>query len=267
MRHIIWGLLINGILSVYFNPVLPQPSQTVQVDDLLHQLAEAYNNFDYQKSAELLTIAFKSIDRYPPRKKIEIYRYAAFIAFQKGNTTLAADHFWKILEIDPTYSLDPVDTPPKLMTLFQKTKIDYLKDLNQRLKILERQNTKAEIPWRSFVLPGWEQWHRGYRVRGAILSAASMGTLGGLIYSAIKANREKQRYLNARDAQTAADLYKKYNSHYQRQFYFGYAFVTLWAVSQIDLMVWSQPRVHLQASLNYLHGYLSLPSLTCRVSF
>jgi len=234
---------------------------------LIQQLAQAYNNFDYQKSAELLTIAFKSIDSYPPRKRIEIYRYAAFIAFQKGNTTLAADHFWKILEIDPTYSLDPVDTPPKLMTLFQKTKIDYLKDLNQRLKILERRKTKAEIPWRSFVLPGWEQWHRGYRVRGGVLGAASISTLGGLIYSAIKTRQAKQEYLDARDSETAADLYKKYNSHYQRQFYFGYAFVAIWAISQIDLVIWSQPKINLRAVQYRLPAYSTTLGLTFIISF
>ncbi len=210
--------------------------------DLVQQLIKAYNNFDYEKSAELLNIAFRSLDRFNTSDQKKIYQYAAFIAFQNGNTGLAANHFWNLLEIDPTYTPDPVTTSPKLLTLFQKTKIEFLEDMNRRLQNVRNSVQQNNRPWRGFLFPGWEQWHRGQRVKGLIFAGAGAACLGGFVYSMIQTAGKKSEY---RDATTPADirrLYDSYNSHYQRQFYFAYAFAATWLLSQIDLTIWNHPQ-------------------------
>jgi hypothetical protein len=216
--------------------------------NLVNQLADAYNQFDYDKSAELLNIAFNSLDKIPLSDRIEIYKYAAFIAIHNGNNTLAVNHFWNLLTIDLNYSLDPVTTAPKLMTLFQKTKIEFLEDLNTRIKQIQVSDNDKEIPWRSFVFPGWEQWHRGYNSRGAILSSAGLISIGGFVYSAIMANQKRKDYLNANDANQIKSLYNEYNNYYQSQYYFGYAFAAVWVLSQIDLALWSHTDISFNVS-------------------
>ena len=166
-------------------------------DNLVQQLAAAYNSFDMAKSAELLNIAMNSLDAFDAADQVEIYKYAGFIAFQNGNSTLAANHFWNLLSIDPTYMLDPVTTSPKVLTLFQKTKIEFLEDMNKRLKTLQLQNTRS-IPWRA-VFPGWEQWHRRYRGKGTALASAGLTALGGTIYSILETRKRKDVYLAETD--------------------------------------------------------------------
>lgn len=218
--------------------------------DLVQQLIQAYNQFDYKKSAELLNIAFQSIEKFSAEDRIKIYQYAAFIAFRNGNTTLAGNHFWNLLKIDPTFTADPVTTPPKLLTLFQKTKIEYLEDLNRRLKTVSQQYREREIPWRSVVFPGWEQWHRGYRTKGLVLAGAGALSLAGAVHSMIRANQKKDQYNSATNPQRIRTLYDDYNQYYTRTYYFAYGFIAIWAISQIDVALWSEPHIRLRASLS-----------------
>lgn len=228
--------------------VFSQATDSLHSENIVKQLARAYNQFDYGKSAELLNTAFNSIDQLSTKNRVQVYKYAAFIAFQNSNTTLAINHFWNLLEIDPNYVLDPVTTSPKLLTLFQKTKIEFLQDLNRRLELIQGKKSEGNVTWRALVFPGWEQWHRGYRTRGILLSSAGLASIGGLIYSAIMTKQKKNKYLNAEQPDVVAKLYDEYNTHYQRQYYFGYTFVALWAISQIDLAFWSHPKISLKVS-------------------
>lgn len=232
-------------------------------EGLVQQLAEAYNNFDYEKSTDLLNVAFNSLDRFSPENRIEIYKYAAFLAFQKGNSTLAANHFWNLLNIDPTYSLDPVTTSPKLLTLFQKTKIEFLQDLNERLQKLQNRDRKT-VPWRALV-PGWEQWRRGYRAKGVALAGASIATLTGTLYSFLATRQKRNAYLSADDPQIIQVRYKEYNDFYKRQYYFAYSLATVWMLSQVDLTLWSRENlaVTTTASLHSPDGFV----LTALVKF
>ncbi len=265
-KLIIWFWLL-GMLCFSGELLLAQDSSAVKPADLLKQLARAYEQFDYARSAELLNIAFRSLDNFPPADKIEIYRYAAFIAFQQGNSTLASNHFWNLLEIDPTYSLDPVETPPKLLTLFQKTKIEYLEDLNRRIRVLQERAVHKPVPWRSFLFPGWEQWHRGYRTRGALLGAAGVISLGGFIYSVVQTGQKKSAYESATDPARAAELYQQYNRFYRNQFYFGYAFFATWAFSQVDLTLWSHPKIRMKLTTGVPRLYQKQLFLSLQASF
>jgi len=269
---IAYPIFFAACLLLLWQPasVAAQDKQAPAGNDLVKQLITAYNNFDYEKSRELLNIAFNSIDKFSPEDQKQIYQYAAFIAFQNGNIPLTENHFWHVLQIDPTYTPDPVTTSPKLLTLFQKTKIEFLEDMNRRLKTMQQQRgTRREIPWRGLLFPGWEQWHRGYHTRGVIYSGLAAATLGSLIYTAILTRDKKADYDNAGSADRSeiAALYNDYNSSYQRQFYFGYAFIGLWAFSQVDLALWSKPSISLSPAVSYGAGNSPVLSACFRVEF
>jgi len=237
------------VLFLTVNTILAQEQDAPSGRGLVQQLAEAYNHFDYDKSAKLLNIAFNSLDRLSPENRIEIYKYAAFLAFQKGNSSLAANHFWNLLNIDPTYSLDPVTTSPKLLTLFQKTKIEFLQDLNDRLKKLQNRK-KKNIPWRA-LFPGWEQWHRGYSAKGAVLAGAGTAALAGTLYSILATRQKKNAYLSATDPLTIKSLYDEYNDFYKRQYYFAYSLAAVWMLSQVDLTFWSRQNISIKTTASF----------------
>lgn len=255
---IFFGINLNA-LSQDQNPPLP--------GNLVDQLKHAYNQFDYDKCAEILNIAFNSFEHFSPSDKVEIYKYAAFIAFQNGNITLSANHFWNLLEINPTYSLNPVTTPPKLLTLFQKTKIEFLEDLNKRLNFIQKKEIKQGAPWRSFIFPGWGQWHRGYKTKGAGLMAGGLVSFGGVIYSLIKTSQSRKDYQSETDPEKIEASYGIYNSNYKKQYYFGYTFAALWAISQIDLVVWSGPKAAIEMALVCETPHVILPQLGFTVHF
>lgn len=248
LRHTIY---FTGIMCLLLFPLLmnAQENKLPQSSELISQLIEAYNKFDYDKCRQLLNIAFQSIDRYPAEERKTIYQYAAFIAFENGNTTLAENHFWQALEIDPTFSPDPVTTSPKLLVLFQKTKIAFLQELNTRLQRVQLKAPRKAVAWRSILFPGWEQWHRGYKTRGAVLASAGIISLSGLVYSVYQTRHKKADYRNATSPDKITTYYETYNRSYQRQFYFGYALVASWLFSQLDLQIWSQPRTVVRAGL------------------
>jgi hypothetical protein len=228
--------------------VFSQESDSLTGNNIIEQLDQAYNQFDYQRSAELLNAAFNSLDQLSVSDRVEVYKYAAFIAFQNNNNALTINHFWSLLELNPNYVLDPVTTSPKLLTLFQKTKIEFLEDMNRRLEIIEGGKKETDFAWRAFIFPGWEQWHRGYQTKGAILAGAGLFSVGGLIYSSVMASQKRNDYLDSQDPEEISIIYDEYNTHYQRQFYFAYAFIALWSISQLDLALWSKPRLSLSAS-------------------
>jgi hypothetical protein len=225
--------------------VFSQESDSITGNNIIEQLDQAYNQFDHQRSAELLNAAFNSLDQFSVSDRVEVYKYAAFIAFQNSNNTLTSNHFWSLLELDPNYVLDPVTTSPKLLTLFQKTKIEFLEDMNRRLEVIEGEKNETDFAWRAFIFPGWEQWHRGYQTKGSILVSAGLISVGGLVYSSVMASQKRNDYLDSQDPEEIAIIYDEYNTHYQRQFYFAYAFIALWSISQLDLALWSQPRLSL----------------------
>ncbi len=246
MGRLVYILLMIFLAVVFVSAQSVQTDSLLQQDELVAQLKQAYNHFDYQKCATLLNLAFPSIDTFSPQNRIEIYKYAAFLAFRQGNSTLAENHFWQILEIDPSYTLDPVQTPPKLLTLFQKTKIEFLQELNRQLRELQQEPVHRSTAWRGLVFPGWEQWHRGYRTRGAILGGAALASLVGLGYAIVQTQQKKQDYQDASDSESADRLYDEYNRFYRQQFYFSYAFVATWILSQIDLTLWSTPQIQVR---------------------
>jgi hypothetical protein len=224
---------------------------------LLKELETAFNEFDDEKTRRFLDIAFQSIDQFSPNAKKEIYKYAAFWEFQQGNQTKAGNYFWQLVDIDPTYELDPITTSPKLLTLFRKTKIDYFQDVDQRSKNLTLYPPGSSFSWQA-LFPGWEQFNRGYKTRGTLLTLLGVGSLSGLVYSIVKADQTEQSYLDAADPAQAADLYQNWNTHYKNQYYFGYAVALIWAVSQVDLLLWSTPKVKLAPSASHQNQSLSL---------
>lgn len=230
------------ILLFIFQLAQAQQNETGD-NDIVNRLQQAWNQFDSARSAELLNLALNAIEHYPADEQIEIYKYAAFNAFQNGNTPLARTYLLEMLDIDPTTSLDPVTTPPKILTLFQKTQVEYLEDMESRLAALQ-QKQAASPPSLTFLAPGWEQWRRGYKTKGALLATASAAALSGLIYSTLDAAAKKDDYNAATDPQKLPALYDSYNGAYKRQFYFAYALAGLWAASQIDLYLWSPVKLN-----------------------
>ncbi len=241
--HILILFILSMLLSCF--PAFPQGSPS-----LLQELVAAYQRFDYQETDRLIALALKEIESFSLKEKIGIYQYAAFRKFQQGDTFKAAEFFWKLLEIDPTHTLDPLTTSPKILALFQKTKLDFLEDLNRRVQQSQQRLIPRETPWRALVFPGWEQYHRGYRWKGAIWMTAGAGCLVGITRALIRTHRAKQDYEQATKPDDISAKYHRYNNLYQSQFYWSYALIGVWVTSQVDAFFFSPHKIPASLSVN-----------------
>jgi hypothetical protein len=223
-------------LFILFNQPMAQQDTS---QSLVQNITSSYNDFDYDETDRLLNIALNQIEKFSAPDQIQIYQYAAFRKFQQGEPFTASEYFWKLLDIDPSCGLDPVTTSPKILALFQKTKIEYLEDMEKRLQTMQKDFMYKPMPWRSLIFPGWEQLHRGYGLKGTLWAVAGSGCLIGLVQSIIRTNKKNDEYLNATVPEIISQKYDEYNRLYQSRYYWAYGFIAIWLASHVDAMFFS----------------------------
>ena len=88
--------------------------------DLFAQGMKAYENGEYQLSIDTLSKAITLLNG--DKERIEAFKTMAFayMAFPKKEE--ARQQFCNILKVDPTFELDPIMTPPKILTVFHEAK-------------------------------------------------------------------------------------------------------------------------------------------------
>lgn len=255
------------LIAFLFAAALPLWGQEGGSASLVERIEASYNDLNYEETDRLLAIAEGAAGNFVPRERLLIWKYAAFRAVQRQQTEAAQDYFWKLLEIDPGFSLDPVTTSPKIIALFQKTKVAYLEALQERLSALESSvlapssspaNSSPPAPWRAYLFPGWEQLHRGYKTKGAAWAVLGAGALGGTVQALLRARDREQAYDAARDPQTAAARYQDYRRAYKAQFYWAYALAAVWLGSNIDAAFFSPRKSPPTLGLEWEVGYLGL---------
>lgn len=252
------------LISTFYFAVNAQSIEIVKDNNLVNEIIKAYNEFDYQKSSYLLETALRNIDNFSENEKILIYQYAAFLAFQNNKNNQTAQYFWQILEINPSFSLDTITTPPKILTIFQKTKIEFLEELNRRSIQSQENNPQLPFPWRSFF-PGWEHWHRGHHLKGAMWGTLATFTLSGTLISVIQTQQREKEYIQAKDQNKIESLYNEYRSAYRRQYYFGYAFCAILALSQIDLALFTRQKTVLHPSITLKTYQYAFPEVSVTI--
>lgn len=229
---------------------------------LISNIKKSYDSFNYQETDRLLQTATEHLDKMEDSDKISVYLYSAFREFQKNRRFEARNNFMNIFGIDPTFNLDPVSVSPKIVALFRQTKIEYIEELDQRYESYQAKLTRQEKPWRSLLLPGWEQFHRGYDTKGYLFSAAALLSAAGLINAMVEADSRFDAY---RDATEQADIDRKYvtyNQAYKNQFYWGYALASVWLLSHLDAVFYCPPK-----TVNFGLNVHSSPRLIFSVNF
>jgi hypothetical protein len=231
----------NNIIFRYFLSILFVFFSSAKVclqenDDrsVVTGIRQTYESFNYEDTDKLLNLALQHIKNYDNSEKMTIYKYAAFRQYQLGNLAETKNYFWKIFEIDPSYNLDQITTSPKILAVFRQTKLDFTQNLNLEYDQVQQKFDKRDKPWRSFVFPGWEQMHLGYRSKGIIFSVGAVATFSGLLYSVVDSRLKYNTYMDATNPSDIARKYNSYNSAYKNQFYWAYSFIAIWLSSHID---------------------------------
>jgi tetratricopeptide (TPR) repeat protein len=110
------GIAVSTVLILFTGGAVRAESG----GDLFLQGIEAYENGEYQLSIDTLSKAITLLKE--DKERIEAFKTMAFayMAFPKKEE--ARQQFCNILTVDPTFDLDPIMTPPKILAVFQEAK-------------------------------------------------------------------------------------------------------------------------------------------------
>lgn len=216
-----------------------------QPESLDNQLKTAYDNFNYEALDSLLSDALVQPQQYSNEVQVAIYRYGAIRRVQEGDSEVVRSYFRQMLDLDPAIELDPVTTSPKVLLVFQQAKLDYTAGIQERLNAIEKAMAfeKENRPWRSLIFPGWEQYRRGYKLKGITWAVLGTATIAGTVQSVLTTRSRFDTYIDETNRNLLEERYNSYNNAYQSQFYWGYALASVWLASHVDAIFFSQVKV------------------------
>lgn len=151
------GLLF---LSLWF--AIPAFSQnSTEIDTTLSGIKSLFDGGSYI-SAELQARRILEDRNISDSMRIQFEKYVAFSLVAQGRNDAAVDHFKNALEIDSTFSLDPVLTSPKILEVFDAAKGQFSGELERKRSkadaSLEGSTSRREgggPTFRAILFPGW----------------------------------------------------------------------------------------------------------------
>ena len=166
----------------------------------------------------------------------EIHKYIAFSLIAQGKNELAKERFTMLLGINPSYSLDPLLTSPKILVIFNEAKQAFFsrRPAPETAKIPASSDNSA-VSYRTVLFPGWEQLYAGRTTSGTIFLSAGIATLGSGIACEILRNNARQDYLAEKNPLAIDDKYKIYNRYYKTEIVSFIAFAFTYLASEIDV--------------------------------
>jgi hypothetical protein len=235
--------LFLSIIS-FINFAFPQQKTDINT------IRKSYESFEYNdviKSADSL-LADKSKLNKSDLTELLMMKAVSHYALAEEDKTRKC--FIEMLKIDRHTELDSETVSPKIVSLFNEVKNDFIQAIPEDQKFIDNkladtnqipndltltrfQDQKNSII-RSFLFPGWGQLYSGNTTKGLIISSAALINLGSMIYFIIDANSKEKKYLNAIDANTISSSYDSYNRSYKTRNILISSMIFIYAYAQVD---------------------------------
>lgn len=237
--------VVAAALSLTVASSSPARAQDDPAPDSAAALVQSLYEGGSYLSAELEARRLLERDGLSDSIRILGEQYLSFALVAQGKNSSAREHFITILLIDSSYTLDPVLTSPKIISVFNQAYDRYL------VMRSEENPPPTELPvvasggitFRTLIFPGWEQIHQGRPTKGYILVGAGAASLGSFVVFDFLRRSAREDYLAAGTPERAASKYEVYNRYYKAQFYSGIAFVVVYFYSQFDAFFDLPPRL------------------------
>jgi hypothetical protein len=182
--------------------------------------------------------------------KIELHLMRANIFYMNRADSLTRENFRNILEIKKDFSPDPTVTAPKLISIFNEVKFDFIRKNPDVIQPADSTAQKPEIKLqkqfphtfallKNMAIPGLGQIHHGNLTKGWITAAASALNIGALVFFTVDAGSKQSNYLNETDQKLIQQKYNEYNKSFKLRNTFIITYAAIWLYSQIDLLLFS----------------------------
>ncbi len=221
-----------------------QAQTAVRVDSLLALVRELYEQGSYL-SSEVEARRLLDNRSLPDTLRVRAEQYLAFSLVAQAKNAGAVDHLVTILRIDSTFTLDPILTSPKILSVFGEARkqYGYLKLSEHSPLQLAQRLPDHSVSFRTILFPGWEQTYQGRSVKGYTLLGAGILSLGATVYFDRERRSAHEEYLAANTPELAASKYARYNNNYKAEYYSLAAFVAIYVYSQFDAFFDLPPRL------------------------
>lgn len=211
------------------------------------RIKKEYESFEYENVIRLSDNFVKQTG-IADSVLADVYLMRAVSFYSVGDEISARVSFTEILKIDKNYSPNPAEISPKLISIFNEVKTEYMKSieppkiesdsLKQVLDSPEFLNEQMrQSILRNIALPGWGQLYKETNAKGFILSTASTANLAGMLYFIISTNKKENEYLNETNKTLIQQKYDDYNRSYKTRNILIFSYAALWIYSQIDLLL------------------------------
>jgi len=268
--------MIKKILPVIILIFFVSPQITAQYE-LYERVKKEYVSFEYEKVIELSEEITKTkilsdsllIDTY-------LMRAASFYAL--GNEPAAKQNFLETLHINKNYSPDPSNISPKLISLFNEVKSEFINQFSPQTDQLQKpknfifddQLLRNAIIKNTFV-PGWGQLSSGITVKGAVLSILSTANLAGMIFYIYDSNKKENDYLKETNKSLIQQKYNDFNKSYKIRNTMIAAYAVVWLYSQIDILFFNDSQIFLKEIIDNesisFHNEKDIISLSFKIPF
>jgi len=207
------------------------------------QVESAYQRLEYAEAEALARQALANFSVFTPDQIVRLRTTLGLIYFARNETTEAAEQFRFALSVNPNLALDPLLVSPTTIAFFETTKEAFLRERQTGhageavTRFIVVNDARPGATWRSLVLPGWGQRHRGARTKGWLLTGAAVATLGGGLGAHVERQRARRAYLEEQDPALIEDRYQTYRTWHNVRGGLFLGAAAVWAYAAVDALV------------------------------
>lgn len=193
---------------------------------------------------------------YSTQELSEVFRMKAIAQFSVWDEEAAAGSFRELLRINRNYKLDEKKTSPKILALFNKTKLEFLAEQVVEEKSIPKDTIRIFTPairdtlrilvkepdynfLRSVVFPGWGHVARNIDTKGMVITGVAAAAALSTIYFTYDCNKKQNDYLNETSRSQVGEKYDAYNTSYKARNISLILYGCVWAFAQIDYLGWN----------------------------
>ena len=210
--------------------------------DSLYNLAlAAYDRGDYLTARFEAQAALWNRDRLNPLQVCRFHELLGFslVALDRREDAIRA--FRDLLALDAGWPVGPM-TSPKIVEVFTEARRQHEADLKRPpWERLSSEELRFGASWRSLVLPGWGQYYKGQKARGAVVTSLQILSLATLVILQAEVNRRHNIY-EGKEGNEAITAYDEYTRVWRARNAVGYVAIGIYIGAYLDALYTSVRR-------------------------
>jgi hypothetical protein len=237
--NLFWGIILLGTC------VFPQQKTNIA------NIRSLYESFEYKEVIKLSDSLLSGKGTFNKSELTEILMMKAVSHYVLAEEPQVRKCFIDMLKIDRHLEVDSEKVSPKIVSLFNDVKNDFIQTIPEEQKFIDNkltsqtntdpllikiQDQKKSII-KSFLFPGWGHLSSNNITKGVIFSSAALINLGSMIYFIIDANSKEKKYLSTTDEYNIKSSYDNYDRSYKTRNVLISSMICLYIYTQVDFLL------------------------------